>query len=164
MGRRTRRRNQQAARQAGLYEEQALPIITNEMIENAFAAVSTTPRLRGPRVGLSDYDGYLQLSGVTQDYVRVSWAKTIMPASMQGAERAKAAFLKTAGRSFVVIKLGDGLKLDAGKAVDAINTTTASAVNAAREILGEKKLVPLKMYGVQGGAVLFEVLTEEATA
>lgn len=162
MGRRTRRENQRAARQARLYEE-AAPIITNEMIENAFAEISTTPRLRGPRVGLSDYDGYLQLSGTAQDYVRVSWTKTIMPTSMQGAVRGKAAFLKTAGRSFVVVKLGDGLKLDTGKAVDAVSTTTANAVNAAREILGEKNLVPLKMYGVQGGAVLFEVLAEEAT-
>lgn len=163
MGRRTRRENRQAARQAGLYKEQALPIITNEMIENAFAEISATPRLRGPRVGLSDYDGYLQLSGA-HDYVRVSWTKTIMPASMQGADRGKAAFLKTAGRSFVVVKFGDGLKLDAGKAVDAINTTSANAVNAAREILGEKNLLPLKVYGLQGGAVLFEVLTEDATA
>lgn len=160
MGRRTRRENQRAARRARLYEE-AAPIITNEMIENAFAEISTTPRLRGPRVGLSDYDGYLQLSGTAQDYVRVSWTKTIMPTSMQGVVRGKVAFLKTAGRSFVVVKLGDGLKLDTGKAVDAVNTTSANAVNAAREILGEKNLLPLKMYGVQGGAVLFEVLTEE---
>ena len=107
MGRRTRRENRQAARQAGLYKEQTLPIITNEMLEDTFTKNTTVARARTDFADRLNGDGCMLFwEGKNGPTVTVHYKPELLPESARLAEKVDIAFFEVSSRLMFAIRAG----------------------------------------------------------
>lgn len=159
MGRRTRRENQRAARQARLYEE-AAPIITNEQIAAAFDAQMGMKRIRAVRKMLQKYDGTMQATEPkTRNVCRIKLAPGALGIDI--SENAHVDVAVVAGK-FLAIRPGNSLKVNTVKnGTMTIVKESETGRSAIENIAGSRMMCGLMKYGTQGGADLFELIKIE---
>lgn len=162
MERRTCRENRQAARQAGLYKEQALPIITNEMLEDAFTKNTTVVRSRTDFADRLNGDGCMLFwEGKSGPTVTVHYKPELLPESARLAEKVDIAFFEVSNRLMFAIRAGKAYTPREAAFTKNIKCVRKQTIEVVQKFLQTGDKASLKLYGVQGGAALFEVNTEE---
>lgn len=162
MGRRTRRENRQAARQAGLYKEQTLPIITNEMLEDAFTKNTTVARARTDFADRLNGDGCMLFwEGKNGPTVTVHYKPELLPESARLAEKVDIAFFEVSSRLMFAIRAGKAYTPREATFTKNVKCVRKQTIEVVRKFLQTGDKASLKLYGVQGGAALFEVNTKE---